>query len=449
MIIDFKKREYLFITLILIFALVLRLYQWDKYAYSFYDEGIYAYFGVISSYDPVLSTLYQPPLFFLIEGVLFSLFKTISAFRLFNIFCSIASIFLAYNWIKKDYSVNEGLLVALLLSTTAFHILHSRFLNQDILLFCLGLGALICVQEYEKHRKDWLLILSGIFLGLGFYTKFTFLVFSVIVVFYARYLKNVTIKRLGIIMLSESFLIFMFLLPHIIVWFKAPNSVYSITNFFEQYSLENIGESSITLQTLLFYIGGTFIYLIPIFILFITSLFKKKNFDKKYNFLFLWVAFLIIVLSLSTKAFIRYLLIQNLGLIPFLLITANLLLQLNKKYVLIILFIILSIDFYYYYYFINEPMKISEFKMFFVETKPFLETAQFLNSSINEGDIILTNEPYLFMPLMLPVFTTNFIDHISCPNNNVKYLVLVNSTLAFHEFTYLDKINNERFYHPY
>lgn len=435
------KKNYI-ICLILFFALILRLYEWDKYAFAFYDEGVHAYFGVASSINPVLATMYQPPGLFLIEGLLYSLVNSVLVFRLLLIALSVLSIMLAFIWIKGDYSLSEALFVCFLLSITPIHILHSRFLNQDTLLFCLGLGALILVQLFAKQPKKKYLYFAGLFLGFGVFTKFTFLLFNIIIALYAFYIKKLSLKSYLKIIIGESAVILAFLLPLILIGLEQPNSIYSITNFFREYIAENIGESYLSLWTTVFYIGKSFVFLGPILIVLIYSLFTSKKISSKYSFLLCWIICSLFELSLSSKYFLRYFLMQNLAYIPILLFAANKLLSFNKKLLSLAILIILVSDFYYYYIFISQPIKIQEFDLFYVETDPFMETVDYLRNSINLSYSLLTNEPYLFLPLWSETYSANYKPHIICPDKTVKKLVLVNSSLGFYKFNYLNEVNS-------
>ncbi|VVB76512.1 Dolichyl-phosphate-mannose-protein mannosyltransferase [Candidatus Tiddalikarchaeum anstoanum] len=433
------KKEYI-LAAIIILALILRLYQWDNYAFAFYDEGVHAFFGVASSINPVMETLYQPPVLFLLEGAIYSIIHSVLVFRLLLIILSVISIILAYIWVKNDYSVNEALLIALFLATAPLHILHSRFLNQDSLLFCLGLGVLILVQTYSKKPKKAYLLLAGILLGIGAFTKFTFLMFNIIALAYALYLKKISLKKVSNIIIGESLIILLFMLPLIITWIKSSGSTYAITNFFSQYAAENVGESTITPLTTIFYIGRSFIFLGFSFILLVYTLLTNKNLDRKHLFLIYWIIYAILILSLSSKAMLRYLLMQNLAYIPIFLLAINALFSFNKKVWALFILLIIGLDSYYYYIFITNPVSIPEFSAFFIETKPFIETIAYLRQTMTVNDSIITNEPYLFIPMGLNIYSANYENHILCPNKNVKYLILINSSLGFDLFTYMNDV---------
>ncbi|MFA5303876.1 MAG: glycosyltransferase family 39 protein [Candidatus Nanoarchaeia archaeon] len=423
------KKNYIILGLILLLAFFLRIYNYSKYSYAFYDEGVHSYFGIQSSKDLVLGTMYQPPVLFQIYGFFYSIFKDVMVFRLLNIFFSVTSIILCFIWVKNNFSIKEALLVCLLLATTTIHIEYSQFLNQDSLLMCLGLLSLILIDYSKKSKNLLFFIFSGVVIGIGVFTKFTFFVFNGVIILYLFFFQKMkNIKKYICLFLGEGIIILIFLMPYIIVFFNNSSSIYSITNYFQAYSAENLGSSNSSIfDNISFYSAGMMEVLGFGLILLLYSLFFNKLKETKYNFLILWIILVFLFTLVFLKQSLRYLFIQNLMIIP-LLIYISKSLFFEKRTFYILLSLILSYNLYFCYNFINNNQMVQETVFRYIDNDAFNQVLYYLNQNAPKNSIIMSNEPYLFLSVEtnFPI-TSNYEPHISCPNTAISYFVLVYS----------------------
>lgn len=99
----------------------------------------------------------------------------------------IFSIFLIYTIVKRFFGKMAGLIAALVLSITPIFVAVSRTNNLDASLICVLLLATLALIVAAEKGKLWYLILSFIFVGLGFNIKML-QAFMVLPAFYLVYL---------------------------------------------------------------------------------------------------------------------------------------------------------------------------------------------------------------------------------------------------------------------
>jgi 4-amino-4-deoxy-L-arabinose transferase-like glycosyltransferase len=207
-------------------------------------------------------------------------------FRLIIFFSAYYQYFLLFIWSRKHFSSKESLIACLLLSTTLIHIEHSHFLNQDSLLFCLGMSSLIFIDLFKDKKNILYLIISGAIIGIGIFTKYTFILFfgfCIIYLFFFYKMRKLRTYYYFFVGVAASSLLF--LLPHIILMFSNPNSPYSLINFFNLYGQESgFGSGGMRIENLYYYASKIFnVFGVGLFLI-IYKIFKR---DKKFRIIFL------------------------------------------------------------------------------------------------------------------------------------------------------------------
>jgi hypothetical protein len=334
-----------------------------------------------------------------------------------------------------------------LLSTTLIHIEHSHFLNQDSLLFCFGLLSLILIDAFKEKKNLLYLIISGAIVGLGIFTKYTFMLFFGFCLIYLflfhkmRKFKTYSYFFIGV-MISSAF----FLMPHIILMFSNPNSPYALINFFNLYSQESgFGSGGLRLENLYYYLSKTVEVLGIGLFLIIYKFFKKEKSSKLF---FAWIAYYLIMLCFERTA-ARYFFMQGLGLIPLIILISSSINSLKKiGYIFLCAMILYNSYSYWQYIENNQNIQNAEFR--YINNENFKKVAEYINNNSPANSIIMTNEPYLFLSSnsKFPI-TANYEPHISCPNPIISYLIIVNSSLkGFNEFDINLLYANPQYYTP-
>ncbi|MBI5139934.1 MAG: glycosyltransferase family 39 protein [Candidatus Vogelbacteria bacterium] len=136
----------------------------------------------------------HPPIVFLIQHVFMRIFGENSvAFRLPSVLFGLGSVFLIYLLGTLLFSVEAGLLSALLLSTTVNHVYVSRIgLQESYVIFFILLSL---YYFFRSDKNDKYFLHSGLALGFGLLTKYTVGIVIPIILTYTLiwqrgYLKN-------------------------------------------------------------------------------------------------------------------------------------------------------------------------------------------------------------------------------------------------------------------
>lgn len=161
----------------------------------------------------------HPPLVFYIEHIFLRAFgEHNTSFRLPSALLGIASVFFLYRIGTFLYTSRVGLLAAAILAVTLNHVYISRVgMQEAYVIFFLLLASLFFLKSLTDERY-W--IPTGIVLGLGFLTKFTFFIAPIIFIAYLalrapRYFKN---KKLWIGALCSVILFSPVIIYNLMLW---------------------------------------------------------------------------------------------------------------------------------------------------------------------------------------------------------------------------------------
>ena len=207
----FRNRIYWLLLLILLLAGTLRFYQISR-ADVITDESLFAFrsIGYIDFFvSPYQTTPYEwfsdipnwarisfhdaPPLVFLIQHFSFVIFgQNLFALRLPFVLAGILSVPLIYLIGKKLFAEKAGLIAALLLAVSNYHVWISRIgLQESILIFFSLLTFYLFLLALEKN-KYW--FFWGVSFGLALLTKYLALVLVPIFVIYLLFYQRKVFK---------------------------------------------------------------------------------------------------------------------------------------------------------------------------------------------------------------------------------------------------------------
>jgi len=173
-----KDRIYLYLILLLSFILNFFNLDIEGYGNTYYAAGVKSmlmnfknFFFV--SFDPSgFVTIDKPPIGFWLQAISAKIFG-FSGFSIIlpQALCGVISVFLIYYIVKNSFGSTKGLISALCLAITPIFVAASRnnTIDNDLIL-CLLLSALFIIKSVKNNSLKYL-ILSFIFIGLGFNVK--------------------------------------------------------------------------------------------------------------------------------------------------------------------------------------------------------------------------------------------------------------------------------------
>ncbi len=200
------KKETLVISLILLFALFLRIYNLENFPRWYVDEGTHAQIGMnimkgIWGYK-TWGPNFFPPLFPVLTGLFIVLFgKSYFVIRTIGVLFGMLSILLTYLVGKKLYDKKVGVVAAIVLSVCGLFINRMAFMDNLVEFF-----FLLTIFSYIKSNdsKKWLYVM-GISAGLTFLSKYTGIVAIIFILsqsFLDKKLKNIKIPLMLFFCLS-------------------------------------------------------------------------------------------------------------------------------------------------------------------------------------------------------------------------------------------------------
>lgn len=115
-----------------------------------------------------------PPLFFYLSAVLVHIFgPQLHVLRAISVVFGSLSVCIVYLLGKELFDRRVGLLSAVFLSLSSFHILYSRILmTEGLEIFLILMSVLFFVKGYLKQKNNVYLCASGVFIGLSISTKY-------------------------------------------------------------------------------------------------------------------------------------------------------------------------------------------------------------------------------------------------------------------------------------
>ncbi len=219
----------------------------DELIYSDYAYSIIA-FGWGWPPDQMYA---QPPLFPYLLSILTYLFwGGLEVFRLVPIFFGVLDVVVLYFLGKAIYNRWVGLLSALFLAFSSYHILYSRTLMLETMLIFFILAALYFIwRAYSENRLLYAAI-AGIFIGLGNDTKYSAFLLYPILICYLLWINRKgfrlgwrsLIEKKHLVIIIVSFLVFSPVLIDLILY--GVNPLY--WQLFERYKLQFAGYKSVS-----------------------------------------------------------------------------------------------------------------------------------------------------------------------------------------------------------
>jgi len=152
----------------------------NGFANSFYTAAVKSMSGswhnfFYASFDPKgVMTIDKPPLAFWVESLSVRVFGNHSISYLApQAVIGMITVALVYDLTRRYFGRVAGFSAGLILALTPIAVAMSRHNNPDALLILCAVAALWCaVRGLEKQQTIWIL-LAGVFVGLGFETKFS------------------------------------------------------------------------------------------------------------------------------------------------------------------------------------------------------------------------------------------------------------------------------------
>lgn len=259
-IIDYFHNNYgmkwFYISIILLIALLLRLYKLDKIPLGLYaDEALFGYNAFCIAETARSENGELLPVFFKAFGIYSNgIFYYVIAFfikiwgpnifilRFTSAFIGLLTIFLTYKLSKLYFPKSVALLAALLLALSPWHIQYSRIAMDPITLPLVFVIGLYLFSLGLNGKNKYYIIVSAIPIGISFYCYATARLF--IPLFYLLFIvinwKKTLQKKLYILICI--FFIFLILVPFILDFKKIQDSRFemlSITNpYFSIYKTE-------------------------------------------------------------------------------------------------------------------------------------------------------------------------------------------------------------------
>lgn len=175
----------------------------NGYANSFYSAAVQAgstswkafFFGSFDSSNSI--TVDKPPAALWVMALSVRLLGLNSfAILLPEVLMGVGTVATVYAAVKRHWGAAAGLIGGAVMALTPVAVLMFRFNNPDALLtFLMALGAYATIRSIEKGSIRWM-VLTGVFIGLGFLTK-TLQVMLVVPFFGLAYLlfANTTLRR--------------------------------------------------------------------------------------------------------------------------------------------------------------------------------------------------------------------------------------------------------------
>ncbi len=161
---------------ILLFNLIKAPIQWDEISHL--NAGALIYWG---HYTDVVSRAFYPPLFDVLMAVSFkALGIGLFSARFFSVVFSILSLWAVFELANFMYGGKAGLLSAVMLGLMpGFFWLSGYAMVETTLMFFIT-AAFLCFYHWLIHRRDRMLVLSGLAIGLGFLVKYQIVIAGVI-----------------------------------------------------------------------------------------------------------------------------------------------------------------------------------------------------------------------------------------------------------------------------
>ena len=178
-----NKKTYLLLILILIVALLLRVYKIDAKADGTDEKWSFIMADQIleGAFLQNVGTHAHVPLFYVFLAPFWWLSsKSILALRIVMILLGLISIGMTFFFAKKLFGEKIALLTAYLLALSPFHLIYSQHIRAYVLLMIMCISAIIIMTKYLKDEKiKWLIILTVIYVAAFYIHMFAaFFVFA-------------------------------------------------------------------------------------------------------------------------------------------------------------------------------------------------------------------------------------------------------------------------------
>jgi len=331
------------LIILLIIAIAIRLLGINNAL--FFDENTLVTFLVsdADSWDPPLY-LWMLHFFTYIFGL------KVWAMRFTSCFFNILSIILIYAIAKKIYDKKTAFLSVFLISISFFSIINALQISDESLQIFLYLACFLSYIKFEEGNKKIWLAITGLFLGLAFLTKYSTILFLIVLASYII-LKNSFKKSIKAISLICIIAITVFSIFPLYYLLTNPASFYKTIELLIN-NIENPFSLPILARALILFLWAT-----PLLIGF--SIISFFNLKKRDYILVIWILFV----SAFNFIFLRYGDIPRYFMMiipPMILLSANFIskLKINKKELFIGIF---SFFFFYFMFFLVNKTAIIKY----------------------------------------------------------------------------------------
>ncbi|MEM5835123.1 MAG: glycosyltransferase family 39 protein [Candidatus Aenigmatarchaeota archaeon] len=388
-----KMKPY-FIYLIILFALILRLYFFVgigitddlKYVWAAYTlaSGKFDNYP-INIIDPLRSMMVLPlTLMFIIFGV------NIYSAAIYPLLCSIANIFMTYKLGKMIFNENVGIIASFIFSIIPLDIVYSTQLipSGPVTLFMLISTYLFLKGNRERkgEKRKRYLFLSGIAWGLAYLTNE--LAFFMPLIFLAFILSNFVISKKLNIDFRYVYIIYGFLIIILIEF-----SFFFIIKNDPLWRLKIVHHTEETIDTNIDYwyypriltkvINPNFEVQegkigIIFYMLLVSSFYLIKNRDKNSYFTILWISLILLylefgIMTLSFRTIAKWARYLIIILPPISIVIANFINKCKVFGTLLFLILILSMPYYIINVYNLHDTRVGDFKSIYFFLKNFEE----------------------------------------------------------------------------
>ncbi|QQG44336.1 MAG: glycosyltransferase family 39 protein [Candidatus Roizmanbacteria bacterium] len=380
-----NKKERLILGLIILIGAFLRFFNlgkeslWLDEAYSVKLANV----NFFQIWDKVRTSDVHPPFYYMLLNLWIKTFGDSEfAVRSLSVVFGILSIFMIYKLTQLLFNKNTGLVAALILALSPFHIQYSQEARMyNLLVFLIILSMYFFVKLLNNPNGKILIgyLLTGtLLMYTHYYSVFIFIAQNIYLFIYAIFFKKD--KNLIKIWLILQIVLFFSFFLWILVFIKQIHS--SAASWIPPPTINLLG------QTFLSYSGSEYLLIMFLILLLINNHFKKSIQNGSFLLIWLWIPIILpYVISIFFMP-IYTIKVTIVAMPSFYILVAKKINDINRNFIkwsFIGAMIIFSLIILW-----QKNMHIYK--------EQWREVAHYIDAQAIKGDVLLFNEPYLQIP---------------------------------------------------